>query len=181
MERMHVIKPNLKKHHKDSIIMQIQNRIISSQPMTGVVPNRTWRDISIIYNKSEDTIRRVWKQYQREKDQIDDEDLMRPKKKSRSLCEFDVNVAACIDDAVESYDGDITYREMKAFLSDQGIQFSLSSIFKYCELIGMKAESSYVKPSLTEGIRMKRLKFIIDKIQNTCPLRDINKRLMNMK
>ena len=169
MERMHVIKPNLKKHHKDSIIMQIQNRIISSQPMTGVVPNRTWRDISIIYNKSEDTIRRVWKQYQREKDQIDDEDLMRPKKKSRSLCEFDVNVAACIDDAVESYDGDITYREMKAILSDQGIEFSLSSIFKYCELIGMKAESSYVKPSLTEDIRMKRLKFIIDKINISNP------------
>ena len=80
MERMHVIKPNFKKHHEDSIIMQIQNRIISSQPIIGVVPNRTWRDVSIIYNKSEDTIRRVWKQYQGEKDQIDDEDLMRPKK-----------------------------------------------------------------------------------------------------
>jgi len=70
---------------------------------------------------------------------------------------------------VKSYDGDITYREMKAFLSDQGIEFSLSSIFKYCELIGMKAESSYVKPSLTEDIRMKRLKFIINKINISNP------------
>jgi hypothetical protein len=137
---------------------------------TGSMSQAQWNAISLKYNKTERTMKRVYSQYLQEKaDNVEDEIMLKPKKKQRKTIQCTEDVASTIENSILNHNGDVTYQEIQEDLEEAGHQRALSTVFKYCKILFVQAQSSYVKPSLTEEQRMKRLRFILEKIDVSDP------------
>jgi len=170
-------KKNLTKEQKDRIIMSIYEYIFDHDfpydRVTKKLPRGCWLQLETKYNLTIGHLHRVWKQYNQQKNLgISDHDFIRPIKKTRHdyNSKFTIDVQTSMDNIILENKNDVSYREMQLHLSENGIDLSLSTIFKYFQALGGYDEDSHVKPYLNEHNKMQRLQWVLDEIDISDPL-----------
>lgn len=166
---LRIPKKNLNHLEKYAISTRVA---IKMNHMTRRMPDRGWREIAEAFDRTEQTIRNVWKQYLEDQRQGKSaEETLRPKKKARKdhPSQFDVDTQIAIDQAILAKDGNITYREIKLAVEEDGVMVALSQIYNYCTMMGITEESQYIKPKLTDHHRMLRKLFVLNRIDPSNP------------
>ena len=70
-----------------------------------------------------------------------------------------------IKEKIEGENGDITYRELLLALQAESVNISFSCMYQFRLQMGIKTQSSHVKPRLTHHNEMHRLKFVLYQIE----------------
>ncbi len=145
---------------------------------TDLMTGDLLHEVAAIANKGITTIKNVWCEFKQGRMQPFTEDIeMCPKmqnhvgKRRRDDAE---EIEAGIKFIVDEAHGNITYSMISKRLNDAGYMVHPSTVWFYCQKMHMKEISNYVRQSLTDEGKMKRLRWVLAyiRIENNIPMFD---------
>jgi hypothetical protein len=163
-------KKNLTPMQKMGLCLKIASKINRD---TGNFPEGLNSELSYFYGVSVSTVNRIWQQYKQDyaNNAAADENFFRPNKilKSTHHTSFDDTVAIAIDNILKDHDGFLTFRDIKVELEQHDLIFSLSTVFRFCNGMGMVTEKSYIKPQLNDRHKINRIDYVLNQIDISDP------------
>jgi len=158
--------PKLKERQKWRIIVEFAARMTL---VTDSMTDALMEELKQMFGFCRSTIYAVWKEYSDQRHVPFEEEIdVAPKyvgRTGKKRREDAVDIEAGVKEIINNARGHITYDMISKRLEDAGYLVAKSTVHLYCKQMNMKTISNFIRPTLSEENKMKRLRWVLDFIE----------------